>query len=77
MYCYCQELLDKAYEEGINGESITAFRKAFDDGTAYCYNWSFSQIGSSLLIYSVPMAITFVNFISKTILRLITRIEGR
>ena len=34
-------------------------------------------MGKQFLIYGVPMAIVFVNWLAKTILRLITFIEGR
>ena len=43
----------------------------------YCVDWSKSALYLKSIVFAVPLAIVFVNFISKTILRTITSIEGR
>jgi len=52
-------------------------KEKFDDGNDYCLDWSKEAIGIQFLIYVVPLAIIFINWLAKKILRTITVYEGR
>ena len=48
----------------------------FEDGKKHCWDWFKDYSLSKSLLYIVPFAIIFVNWISKTILRLMARFYG-
>ena len=43
---------------------------------SHCEDWFASYTIQQTLLYSVPFSIIFVNWVSKTILRLMTHLEG-
>ena len=49
----------------------------FPNGQAYCEEWWPMYLVDNVLIIAVPLIIISVNFISKTILRIMTRFEKR
>ena len=42
----------------------------------YCWDWFYNYSLSQSLMYLVPFAIVFVNWVSKTILRIMTKYYG-
>lgn len=48
----------------------------FSDGGDYCWDWFLDYSFAKALLYSVPLSIILVNYISKTFLRLITKLNG-
>lgn len=51
-------------------------RYVFADGEMHCWSWFQDYSLSKSLLYAVPFSIIVVNFISKTILRVITKFYG-
>lgn len=51
-------------------------RFEFDDGEQHCWDWFKDYSLSKGLLYLVPFSIIFVNWVSKTILRLMTKLYG-
>jgi len=51
-------------------------RLEFEDGERYCWDWFQDYSLSKTLLYAVPLSIIVVNFISKTILRIMTQYYG-
>lgn len=49
----------------------------FENGEMYCKEWLPKYIVDNIIIIVVPLTIIVVNFISKTILRLMTKFEKR
>lgn len=74
MYCYCQGLFWK----NINAKEspYSDLKATFPDGNQYCWDWFGEYSLSKTLLYTVPLSIVFVNFIAKTILRIITKMSG-
>ena len=75
MYCYCKEAFFTGLADGIAG--IDSLNFEFPDGKKYCQDWLPLYLLSNALVYAVPMIILLVNFFSKTILRLMSRLEKR
>ncbi len=48
----------------------------FEDGKKHCLDWFKNYSISKSLLYLVPFMIIFVNFIAKTILRLMAKFYG-
>lgn len=74
MFCYCRHILWS--ELGSGNDPWEALSALFSDGEAHCKDWFAQFTISKTLLLSVPVAILFVNWISKTILRIMTRFEG-
>ena len=74
MYCYCRSLLWKNLADG--SDPIADLSEEFSDGEKYCLDWLQDYSVEKTLLYGVPFSILFVNWLSKTILRLMTRLEG-
>lgn len=74
MYCYCQGL----FWTNINANKnpYADLKASFEDGNAYCWDWFGDYSLSKTLLYTVPLSIVFVNFIAKTILRIIAKMSG-
>ena len=51
-------------------------RMEFEDGKLHCWDWFQDYSLSKTLLYAVPFSILVVNFISKTILRMMTKYYG-
>ena len=75
MHCYCRQLLYKAIQDGESIYGYLAHR--FADGESYCEEWWPMYLLDNILIIAVPLIIIIINFISKTILRVMTRFEKR
>ena len=74
MYCYCKSLFWTALKAG---DSITdAMNETFSDGEKHCQDWLEAYSLQKIAVYTTPLAIIFVNAVAKTILRLMTRLEG-
>ena len=50
---------------------------SFENGEYYCTEWLPKYILENLMLVSVPLVIIALNFISKTILRRMTKFEKR
>jgi len=74
MYCYCENLFFSNIEAKRN--PFSDLKKTFSDGEDHCWDWFRLYTLSKTLLYSVPVSILFVNFVSKTFLRLITKLNG-
>ena len=60
----------------MNKSPYEELRKEFPDGEKYCWDWFGNYSLSKSLMYLVPFSIVFVNWISKTILRILTKYYG-
>jgi len=49
----------------------------FDNGETYCKEWFPKYVLDKAMVILVPLIIIVVNFISKTILRMMTKFEKR
>lgn len=74
MYCYCKSLFWTALSNGDNIQS--AMSEKFDDGENHCMDWLEAYSLQKAAVYTTPLAIIFVTAVAKTILRLMTRLEG-
>ena len=74
MYCYCTSVFRRNIAEQKN--PYDDLRYVFDDGVMHCWDWFYDYSLSKGLLYSVPLAIVMVNFIVKTFLRVITKMNG-
>ena len=74
MYCYCRHLFWSALYEGRNPSS--ELNTEFSDGKKHCVEWFKQYSVQQTLLYAVPFSIISVNWISKTILRLMAHFEG-
>jgi len=61
---------------GQNKSPYDKLREEFPDGNMYCWDWFGDYSLSKSLMYLVPFSIVFVNWISKTILRVMTKYYG-
>ena len=59
------------------GDIYKAMEIPFSDGEYYCEQWLPLYIVDNLMIMVIPLVIIIVNFISKTILRKMTKYEKR
>ena len=74
MFCFCRSRFwDLIAEKKSPYEEM---RFEFDDGEQHCWNWFKDYSLSKSLLYLVPFSIIFVNWVSKTILRLMTKLYG-
>jgi hypothetical protein len=67
MYCFCKSY----WQEDRLGNY------KFSDGSKHCQTWVQMYALTNTLVYCVPLMISFVNYISKMILRLMTHLEKR
>jgi hypothetical protein len=74
MFCYCNKIF---------WSNIAASKSPYDellillpDGEDHCWDWFKDYSLAKTLLYSVPLSILFVNFLSKTFLRVITKLNG-
>ena len=74
MYCYCRSLLWKNLAAG--SDPLSDLKEEFSDGEEHCVDWLTAYSLQKTLLYGVPFSILFVNWVSKTVLRLLTRLEG-
>jgi hypothetical protein len=74
MFCYCQNLFLTSIKGGKN--PFDDLQAKFSDGGDYCWDWFIDYSLAKALLYSVPLSIILVNYISKTFLRLITKLNG-
>lgn len=74
MFCYCQRLFWDLIAE--KKSPYDEMQIEFPDGKKYCLDWFKDYSLSKSLLYLVPFSIIFVNWISKTILRLMARFYG-
>lgn len=75
MHCYCRQVLFDAIE---NGDDIyNSMEFPFENGEMFCKEWLPKYILDNIIILVVPLTIIIVNFISKTILRRMTKFEKR
>jgi len=74
MYCYCRSILWSMLAK--KESPYDALRKPFEDGEQHCWTWFGEYTIAKSLLYLVPFSILFVNWVSKTILRLMTRFYG-
>ena len=51
-------------------------KETFSDGEDHCLDWLSDYSVQKTLLYAVPLSIVFVTWVSKTILRILTRLEG-
>lgn len=74
MFCFCRSRFwDLIAEKKSPYEEM---RFEFDDGEQHCWDWFKDYSLSKGLLYLVPFSIIFVNWVSKTILRLMTKLYG-
>ena len=74
MYCYCRGIFWE--DVNANKNPYDNMRYVFDDGEMHCWDWFQDYSLSKTLLYAVPFSIIVVNFISKTILRMMTSYYG-
>ena len=77
MYCYCKRIM---YDEIYGGQKIGVYKlmsETFANGEKYCETWIGQYLKNTGLLLSVPLIIVFINWVSKTILRLMTKYERR
>ena len=74
MYCYCRSIFWEKIND--NESPYSDMRYEFEDGEMHCWSWFQDYSLSKTLLYAVPFSIIVVNFISKTILRLMTSYYG-
>ena len=74
MYCYCRSILWEALGKKENPYDL--LQEPFPDGESHCWDWFSSYTLAQSLIYLVPFSIVFVNWVSKTILRVMTKFYG-
>ena len=74
MYCYCRSILWEAL--GKNENPYDKLQEPFPDGEDYCWDWFGSYTLAQSLVYLVPFSIVFINWLSKTILRIMTQFYG-
>ena len=74
MYCFCRHLLWSTLAKG--NAPLQALSMEFGDGESHCSDWFKDYSVQQSLLYAVPFSILFVNWVSKTILRLMTHLEG-
>ena len=75
MHCYCRRLVFDTFKD--RDEFAKALAHQFPDGEKYCEEWWPKYVMDNFVIIAVPLVIIVVNFISKTILRRITKFEKR
>jgi len=74
MYCYCRNIFWKALAD--KESPYPQLREPFADGEMHCWTWFQDFTLAKSLLYMVPASILFINFVSKTILRVITKYYG-
>ena len=73
MHCFCRDQLYEGWQQGLTfSESMEI---EFANGEYYCEEWFPKYVVDNLMIILVPLIIIIINFISKTILRLMTKFE--
>lgn len=75
MHCFCRQLFYEALDERTSINEAMEYK--FDNGESYCEEWLPMFVLDNVMIILVPLVIIVVNFISKTILRRMTRFEKR
>lgn len=75
MHCYCRRILFEALDK--RSDIYQAMDFPFSNGEHYCKEWLPKYILDNVMIIVVPLVIIVVNFISKTILRRMTKFEKR
>lgn len=74
LYCFCQVMLTDAIMARKN--PLDSLSVHFPDGEQHCLGWVSDYSINQTMQFVVPMAIIFVNWFSKTFLRLLTKQEG-
>ena len=74
MYCYCRSLFWNAISNGESFNAALDFK--FADGEKHCLDWLDKYTLTRTVLIAVPFAIIIVSWISSTILRFMTRLEG-
>ena len=74
MWCYCRGIMWEYL--GKKESPYDALRKPFSDDEMHCWEWFGEYSLASSLVYLVPFSIVFVNWLSKTILKVMTTYYG-
>ena len=74
MWCYCNKLLYEGLSQGKSRDDV--MNVEFENGETYCVDWLPKYRTSNFLIFGIPVVILFINWVSKTILRIMTRFEN-
>ena len=74
MFCYCQKIFWT--NVSASKSPYDELKEPFENGEQYCWSWFKDYSLAKTLLYSVPLSILFVNFLSKTFLRVITKMNG-
>ena len=73
MPCFCMNKYQEAKDSGFSIQESLDFE--LSDGKRHCKDWLSNYNQSFVLVYGVPLIIVFINWVSKTILRIMTRFE--
>ena len=74
MYCYCRNIFWSNL--GSGSDPTSDLSEPFSDGKEHCKDWLKNYSVQKTLLFSVPLSIVAVTWVSKTVLRLLTRLEG-
>lgn len=75
MHCFCRERFYNALNVSKDIHEAMAFK--FENGETYCEEWLPKYLIHNISDILVPLIIIVINYISKTILRIMTKFEKR